>query len=58
MKKMGLAIAPGGEELKAFCEKNGLAGEYRRANFQLYGAIVLAFLCIFFVIKAGASVKP
>lgn len=52
-RRMGIPMAPGGEELKSFCERNGLGAEYHRANRVLYGAIILALACAFFIIKLG-----
>lgn len=53
-KRMGLTIAPGNDDLKAFCERNGLGIEYRNANRWLYSAIAIAFVCLYFMVKTGA----
>lgn len=52
-KRMGLTIAPGNDELKSFCERNGLGIEYRNANRWLYGAILVSFVCVFILVKTG-----
>lgn len=52
-RKMGITLAPGGEELKRFCDKHGHGAAYSSANRRLYGAIVVALLCAFIIIKMG-----
>ena len=52
-KRMGLTIAPGNDELKAFCERNGHGIAYRNANRWLYGSIIVAFVCLYFLVKGG-----
>lgn len=59
-RKMGITLAPGGTELKGFCERNGLADEYQRHNRRLYASILVALMCAYLIIKfsAGKSVVP
>lgn len=52
-KRMGLTIAPGNDELKSFCERNGLGKDYRIANRWLYGSIIISFVCVFILVKTG-----
>lgn len=52
-KRMGLTIAPGNDDLKAFCERNGLGIDYRNANRWLYGSIAVAFVCLYLLLKSG-----
>lgn len=52
-RRMGLTLAPGNEELKSFCERHGLAADYRNANRWLYGSIIVAFACVFILVKLG-----
>lgn len=54
MRKMGLPLAPGGDELKAFCARNGLAAEYERANNRMIGSIVVALMCIVGILWIGS----
>ncbi len=46
LNKMGMPMAPGGDELKAFCERQGLGPDYQRANRQMLGAITVAAFSI------------
>jgi hypothetical protein len=55
MRKMGLPMAPGGDELKAFCARNGLSQEYDRANNRLLGSIVVAVTCVVAILWLGGK---
>jgi hypothetical protein len=44
-RRMGMTLAPSGEELRAFCEANGHGETYKRATRHLYGSIAIALLC-------------
>lgn len=62
-RKMGIPMAPGNDELKAFCERHGLGADYKRANQRLFGSIIVALLCAFTIIRLGPmtatkSVQP
>jgi hypothetical protein len=52
-RKMGIPLAPGNDELKAFCERHGLGADYTRANQRLFGSIVVALLCALAIIRLG-----
>lgn len=52
-RKMGVPLAPGNDELKAFCERQGLGTDYKRANQNLFGAIIVALMCAFAIIRLG-----
>jgi hypothetical protein len=52
---MGMAMAPGGDVLKDFCARQGLSNEYNRANRAMYGAILIALACAYFIIKIGPT---
>jgi hypothetical protein len=54
-RKMGVTLAPGGEELKKYCERNGHGDAYNRANRRLYGAILIALMCAYFIIKMSPA---
>jgi hypothetical protein len=58
-RKMGVPLAPGNEELKAFCERQGLGAAYQRANRMLFGAILVALVCAYAIIRLGpVTAKP
>jgi hypothetical protein len=52
-RKMGITLAPGGAELKSFCDRHGHGETYTRANRRLYGAIIVALACAYFIIRLG-----
>jgi hypothetical protein len=52
-RRIGIPMAPGGDELKGFCERHGLSAEYHRANRSLFGAIIVALACGYIIIKLG-----
>ena len=52
-RRVGIPMAPGNEELKAFCARNGLTPEYTRANRLLFGSLLVALACAYGVIKLG-----
>lgn len=54
-RKMGITLAPGGTELKSFCERHGLGAEYQRQNRRLFGAILVALACAYFIIKMSPA---
>jgi hypothetical protein len=56
-RRMGIPMAPGGDVLKDYCARNGLSNEYTRANRLLFGSILIALACAYFIIKFG-PVKP
>jgi hypothetical protein len=57
MRKMGLTLAPGGDELRDFCNRHGLASEYRSANRMLYASIVIGVACVYGMVKFGGTAK-
>jgi hypothetical protein len=58
-RKMGIPLAPGNDELKAFCERHGLGADYQRANRILFGSILVALACAFAIIRLGpVATKP
>ena len=57
-RRVGIPMAPGNEELKKFCARNGLTPEYTRANRMLFGAILVALACAYGVIKLGPVGRP
>ena len=52
-RRVGIPMAPGNEELMAFCARNGLTPEYTRANRLLFGSLLVALACAYGVIKLG-----
>ena len=52
-RKMGIPLAPGNEELKAFCARHGRAAEYQRANRMLFGSILVALAAAFLILRLG-----
>lgn len=54
-RQMGITLAPGGDELKSFCERHGHGDAYKRANRRLYGAILVALCCAYFAIRFGSG---
>ena len=59
-RKMGIPMAPGNDELKAFCERHGLGADYKRANQRLFGSIIVALMCAVAIIRLGpmTATKP
>ena len=58
-RKMGVPLAPGNEELKAFCQRQGLGADYTRANRMLFGSILVALACGYAIIRLGpVTTKP
>jgi hypothetical protein len=57
-RKMGVPLAPGNDELKAFCERQGLGADYKRANRMLFGSILVALVCAYAIIRLGPIQKP
>lgn len=58
-RRMGIPMAPGGEELKSFCERHGRGAEYARAHRLLFGSVLVALACAFVIIRLGPAVpKP
>jgi hypothetical protein len=51
VRQMKLKVLVGSEELKEFCGKNGLADAYQRAVRRMYGAMLVAGMCIYFIIR-------
>ena len=54
-RRVGIPMAPGNDELKAFCARHGLTPEYTRANRLLFGAILVALACAYGIIKLGPA---
>lgn len=50
-QRLGLKLAPSNEELKSFCERHGLADEYRNANRWLYASIAVGLAAVFLLSK-------
>lgn len=57
-RKMGIPLAPGNDELKAFCDRQGLGADYARANRLLFGSILIALACAFAIIRLGPMSVP
>jgi hypothetical protein len=58
-RKMGIPLAPGNDELKAFCDRQGLSADYQKANRLLFGSILVALGCAFAIIRLGpVTQKP
>lgn len=57
-RRMGIPMAPGGEQLKDFCRRHGLSASYDRANRLMYTSIGVAIMCAFVIIKFGSTPSP
>lgn len=52
-RKMGIPLAPGNEELRAFCVRHGHGDDYSRANRLLLGSILVALACAVLIVRLG-----
>ena len=45
-QRVGLKLAPNNEILETFCERHGMADEYRNASRWVYGSIAVGFVAL------------
>ncbi len=57
-RKMGIPTSPVSDELRTFCEREGLTADYKRANGLLLGSAIAAIILAVVIIRLGPGAPP